>query len=173
MRRVHAAILFAGEQERRRIGGLVRDVMVRGVRKKSGELLGVFNSAKLSRVESPIGIEFDPEHVIDANVRNRGLKQLWMLRDGRAHEETPIAPAFDGELFAAGVVRANQELRAGDEIIEDMLLVGEIAGCMPFLTVLASATQVGDCNDPSLIQSNAAREVKVGRQADSIAPIAG
>ncbi len=62
---------------------------------------------------------------------------------------------------------------AGGEIIEDVLFVGQIAGEMPGLAVLAAAAEIGDDEDAATIKPEAMAEVKLRAQTDSVAAVTG
>src|ERR1051326_1079283 len=62
-------------------------------------------------------------------------------------------------------------MRTSGEIVEDVLLLVQIAGVMPSFSILASAAQVGDSQDHAAIQQKLARRREIGRQADVVAAI--
>jgi hypothetical protein len=55
------------------------------------------------------------------SVRDDGLEQFGPLRERRAHEQTAVAAAFDGEFGRRRVVRANRNRRARSKIVERVL----------------------------------------------------
>src|ERR1043166_5786884 len=169
---VDATVLFAGEEQRGGISHAVGDVMVGGIGIKCRELSRIFDGSKFGSVENAVRIEFHAEHVVDADVRDDHLKKFGMLREGGSHEEATVAGAFDGELFATSIIRTNQEPGASDEVIENILLVGEIAGSVPFLAVLAAAAQVCHGDDSSLIQPDAPGKIELRRKAYPVPTVA-
>ena len=120
---VHAAIVFSGEHEDRRIVSLVRDPMVGGITIECPELVGVLNSAEFRDVELAVRITFHSQHIIDADVRNDRLHELRPLGEQCAHEQTTVAPALDREFRRFRVVGPNQKFSASGEIVEHILLV--------------------------------------------------
>src|SRR5437762_1914853 len=122
MRRVDAAIMFASEHQYRRVIGLLH-VMVWRVVVERLELFGIFHGAELGGVESAVRVEFDAQHVIDADVRNDRANQIRALCQERAHEQAAIAASLNRKPGWLGVIGSNQKLSAGGEIIENVLLV--------------------------------------------------
>ncbi len=61
------------------------------------KLLGIFYGSELGDVERAIGIKFHAQHVIDSDERDHGAEQVRPLGEGRAHQQSAIAPPDDGE----------------------------------------------------------------------------
>src|SRR5262249_35882356 len=72
----------------------------------------------------------------------------------------------------AGVFLLDQILGAGDEIIEDVLLFGEVATPVPFFAEFAAASEVGNGIDAALVQPDAANEVEARHLAAAVAAVA-
>src|SRR5262252_3770718 len=67
----------------------------------------------------------------------------------------------------------DQVLRASNEVIKYVLLARKIACLVPFLTVFATAAQIGDGIDTALVQPDASEgPEKEGAHADLISAIA-
>ncbi len=67
----------------------------------------------------------------------------------------------------------NQVLGAGDEVVEDILFVGEVSGLMPLFAILASAAQIGDDIYAALVEPEArAGPYEVGLFVDAVAAVA-
>ena len=108
---VDSTIMVASQQQHGRIGDTVAHVMIGRIRKKSLELIGVFHAAKFGGVESAIGIKFDTQHIVDANVRDDRLEEFGVLRQNRAHQQPAVTAAFNGKFLARCIIGADQEAR--------------------------------------------------------------
>src|ERR1019366_279347 len=62
-------------------------------------------------------------------------------------------------------------LGGGDEIIEHMLLVRQVASLVPLLAVLASTAQVRNRIDAARVEPDAVRRVKAGREINAITAV--
>jgi len=142
-------IVFSGEKQDRGIRGAVFHVVVGRVGVERLELLGILHRAELGDVECAVGIKFDAQHVIDSDERNYGAEKIGALSESGAHEQAAVAAADDGKLCGRSVFVVDQVLGAGNEITEDILLVGQVAGVVPFLAVLAATAKIGSCADAS------------------------
>src|SRR5207245_11098215 len=58
------------------------------------------------------------------------------------------------------------------EVVEDVLLLGEVSGAVPFFTELAAAAEVGDGVDTALFQPHPADEVEPRHLAAAVAAVA-
>ena len=138
-------IVFSGEEKNRGIGRAVFHVVVGRVGVERFELLGIFHRAEFGDVEGAVGIEFDAQHVVDADEGDDRAEQVGTLGEGRAHQQAAIAATDDGKVGRRGVLVVDEVLGTGDEVVEDILLVGEVAGLVPFFAVFAAAAKVGGC----------------------------
>src|SRR5207253_2399373 len=66
----------------------------------------------------------------------------------------------------------DEPLRAGEEIVEDVLLVVHHAGLVPLFTVLTAAAQIGHRQQSAALQEDEATGAERGRQADVEAAVA-
>ena len=73
-----------------------------------------------------------------------GTAQVGPLGQGRPDEQAAVGAAVDGESIAAGETLGDEPVGGGVEVVEDVLLVGPIAGVVPRLAVLDAAAQAGD-----------------------------
>ena len=119
------------------------------------ELLRIFHRPILGDIELAVGEELQVQHVIDADVRNDGAKQLRMLCQCRPHEQTSIAASFNGQTRWVGIAVIDQITRAGGEIVEDVLLLRQFALLVPLFAELAAAAEIGDGDDSTLIEPHA------------------
>src|SRR6185295_11403969 len=76
-----------------------------------------------------------------------------------------------GQLRRPGVIRADQKLRAGREVIEHVLLSREAARQMPILAVLATAAQVCHGDNAALVKPDARGRIELGFDADAVSTI--
>src|SRR5947208_7476624 len=95
-----------------------------------------------------------------------------MLGNHRAHQKTAIASALDRKSFRARVLLFDQVFGGGGEIVEHVLLFGEIAGLVPFLTEFTCASNVRHHVDAAVVEPKPPRKIKIWRHADSVAAIA-
>ncbi len=93
--RIDAGVVRPRHEQDRRIFGPTYDVMIRGVRKQSPELIRLFHCAKLSHVKRPIRRQLKSQHVVDPHMGNHGGIQLRPLCECRSHQKSPVADAFD------------------------------------------------------------------------------
>src|SRR5208282_4239157 len=70
--------------------------------------------------------------------------KVWALRHAGADEQSTVRSSLDGELVPGREFLGDQPLGRGDEVVEDVLLVGTGPGLVPLLAVLAAAAEVGD-----------------------------
>src|SRR6266480_2996497 len=127
--------------------------------------------SRIGYVKLPVRCELDPEHVVNADLGDNGAHEIWVLRDHRAHEQTAVASALDRQFFGARVFLFDQIFGRGREIIEHSLLSGKIAGLVPFLTKLATTTDIGHDKNASAIEPEPPRETKRGRLTNTEAAI--
>src|SRR5262249_44280850 len=85
----------------------------------------------------------------------------------------PWGAALDRELVLRRVLLIDEPLHGGEEVVEDVLLLGEHAGLVPALAVLAAAAQVGDGEHAAALQEQEAARVERWRQCDVEAAVAG
>ena len=121
-------IVLARRHVNRGIRRAVLHVMIGRVGVERLELVGIFDRAELGDVEGAVGIELDAQHVVDADLGNHGAEQVRTLREGRAHQQAAVAAAENREMRGRGVFLVDQILRAGQEVVEHILLVRKIAG---------------------------------------------
>ena len=104
MSRVHAAIVFTGQHQHGWVIGPGQHMMVRRVGIERLKLIGVVHRAEFRHVKCAIRVEFHAEHIVNADMRYDSLHQAGVLSEGGAHEQTPIAPAFNGQFRGLGVI---------------------------------------------------------------------
>ena len=95
-----------------------------------------------------------------------------MLGHHRAHEQAAVAAALDGQLVRVRVFLIDQILGGGREIIEDVLLFGEVPGLVPFFAELAAAAHVGHDIDAAAIEPEPPGEIEGRRHADAVTAVA-
>jgi hypothetical protein len=77
----------------------------------------------------------------------------------------PLLP-FDCQQVGACIALANQVLRRGEEVVEHVLLPVQHPGAVPRLTVLAAAAQVGQREDPAVVEQRKVPRVVGWRAGD-------
>src|SRR6476469_1500465 len=106
--RVDATIVFASGHQHGRIFGTVFYVVKGGVGVEGTELLRIFYRAEFGDVELAIGIEFDPQHVVNAHSGNDGADEVGPLGKLSAHKKAAVAAAFNGEFGWVGIMAINE-----------------------------------------------------------------
>src|SRR3569833_1588315 len=86
-----------------------------------------------------------PQHVQNTHGGERHAKQVGTLSQGCYDKQATVAATVNTQAGTACISLFDQILSCGNEIIEDVLLVGERAGLVPGLAILAAAAQVGLC----------------------------
>src|SRR5262249_14118574 len=142
--RVHAAIVFPGQQKDGGVSVAIPDVLVRRVSVDGFELLRGFDGSVLGNDENAVWGLLPAPHMVYRNVAHPGPKQLGMLRQQGAHEQTAVAPALDGEPIRTCIAAVDEVLGAGGEVIKYVLLARQISGQVPIFTVLPTTTKVGN-----------------------------
>ena len=94
-----------------------------------------------------------------------------MLRNHRPHEQAAVAPALDRQFFRTRPFFLDQILGCGSEIIEHILLFGEISRFVPFFAELASAANVGHHINAAAIEPEAPREIEIWLHANAVAAV--
>src|SRR5438309_457435 len=136
--------------------------MIRRVGIERFNLLAIFDGAELGDIEFSVRLQFGAQRIVDADMRNGHASEFGMLGEEGAHEQTAVAGAFDGEFAGLSVAGVDEVFSASGEVVEDILLFGQVAGLVPFLTELAAAAQVGDDINAALIEPDATGDTKIG-----------
>src|SRR5581483_6738983 len=88
------------------------------------------------------------------------------------HQQSAVASSHDRQAGRIGVLGLDQIFRAGDEVIENILLAREIAGLVPLLAVLSASAQIGDHVNPTVIKPDPSqRSQEVRAHADVVSAI--
>src|SRR6266568_5307236 len=96
-------------------------MMIRRIAVKRLQLLRVLDGAEFSDVELAVGIQLHAKHVIDTDMRNNGARQVWPLRQKRAHEQPAVAATFHSKFRGAGVKALDEVLGSGDKVVKHVL----------------------------------------------------
>src|ERR1700733_731454 len=118
------------------------------------ELIRILHGAEFGDIESAVGIEFDAQHVVDADFGDDGAEQVRTLGKSSAHQQASVATPENRKMRGRGVFLVDQKLSAGKEVVEDILLVREIAGFVPFFAVFGATAEVCVDVDAALIEPN-------------------
>ena len=94
-----------------------------------------------------------------------------MLGQECTHQQAAIAPPFHRQAGRAGVSTLDQVPGAGREVVEDILLAGEIAIEMPLRAVFTAATEIGHHIDPAAIKPQPQRAIELWPHAVTIAAV--
>ena len=171
--RRHAGVAVAREIQGGRVVAALDHVVVRRVGVDVRELLGVVARAVLRHPEAgheELVVAHHVEQRIGADDRPEQVGPL--VRD-RADEEAAVAAAADGEVLRARVAGLDQVLGRGDEVVEDVLLVGEHPGLVPLLAELAAAAHVRQREDAAGPQPGGGEGREARRLAQVEAAVAG
>src|ERR1043166_790903 len=146
--------------------------MIRRVRVKGFELVRIFHGSEFRNVERAIRRELYPQHVVNSDERYHCAHQVWVLGDHRSHEQAAVAPAEASEFLRIGPLLVDQISGSRCEIIDHGLFFGEVARFMPFLAEFTAAANICDNVGAAAVVPKSASEIKVRREADSIAAVA-
>lgn len=168
---VDAAIGFAGEEEDGWVGGAVFDVVEGRVGVEGAELVGIPDGTEFGDIEGTVRVEFDAEHVVEADVGDDGASEGGVLGEEGTHEEPTVAAAFDGEFVGLGVAFGDEVPGAGGEVVEDILFSGEIASEVPILAEFAAAADVSDGVDAAAVEPEPVFEIEGWPHAVAVAAV--
>src|SRR6185437_11564677 len=113
------------------------------------------------------------KHVEQRITTNYGAEQIRSLSQRRAHKQTAIAGAADGQALRRGVFVLNQPLGSSDEVIENVLLLFPHAGVMPGFTELRTSTQVRQRVDSATINPGRGKRIEAGHHGNVKPAVAG
>src|ERR1044072_4131935 len=90
----------------------------------------------------------ETRHVGDCCTCNHRLPKIRSLYRDHGHRQTAVTPSKATQSRGLRITLCNEPFARGDEVIEDVLLIGAHAGTMPFFAKLSSPSPVGpraDC----------------------------
>src|SRR5216683_982 len=117
-------------------------------------------------------VEHGGEGVDKRNLRHSAGEKLGARIDDRADEQTPRAPATDGELPRIRVAAVDELDRARDEVIERVGLVQELAVLVPLPANLSPTSDVGDRENETAVEQAEPRCVEHGIAGQLVGAIA-
>jgi hypothetical protein len=82
-------------------------------------------------IECAVRVQFEAQHVIDPDMGDHRAREVRVLGQECTHQQAAIAPSFHRQSCRAGVTPLDQVPGTGREVVEDILLAGEIAVQMP------------------------------------------
>lgn len=85
----------------------------------------------------------ETEHVHDTYESQGTPKEFRPLVNTSSHKEATVATIFNAQFVGLSVALIDQELSAGNENIEAIMFLAKRASLVPFLTILATAANVG------------------------------
>src|SRR5438552_4389961 len=91
-----------------------------------------------------------------------------MLCERRAHQQSAVAAALDGQPGGAGVLVIDEVSSACSEIIEHILFFRELPLLVPRFAEFAAAAKIGNRVDASVIEPNAALHSEARLQTDVV-----
>src|SRR5437870_5591048 len=95
-----------------------------------------------------------------------------VLCKSRSHQQSAIAPPFNGQLFRACVFSFDQVLCTRVKVVEDVLFFRQITCQMPFFTEFAASTDISNHINSSTIEPDATAQTEMGTHADVITAVA-
>mmetsp|Transcript_2772 Transcript_2772/g.6748 ORF Transcript_2772/g.6748 Transcript_2772/m.6748 type:complete len:345 (-) Transcript_2772:1108-2142(-) len=102
-------------------------------------------SAAIVRAPSPADGELvEAQHVQHTNMCDHCTEEIRTLVGTRCGQQTTVRATTNRNLFCDRVLGIDEILSSGTEIVKDILLSFLDAGLMPVLTVLTTATDVGN-----------------------------
>src|SRR5580698_9162899 len=148
-------------------------MVVRRIRIERLEIRGVLYRSVFGGVEGAVRVQLDAQHIVNADRGNDRMKRVRVLRHHGSHQQAAIAAANGRELGGTRPVLVDEVARAGVEIIEYVLLVGQRAGRVPVLAIFAAAAQTGGGEHAVAVQPDPPARTEKGRNlADIVATIA-
>src|SRR5438552_5365551 len=96
-----------------------------------------------------------------------------MLCERRAHQQSAVAAALDGQTGGAGVLVIDEVSSACSEIIEHILFFRELPLLVPRFAEFAAAAKIGDRFDAALIEPQPALYSEARLHTDVVAAVAG
>ena len=172
---IDPGVVLSGGQQHGGVGRPVHDVVVGRVSQQRGEQLRILHGAVLGRVEPPVGSGLGSQRVHHRHRRDHRAGDVRPLGEHGTHQQSSVGTAHDRQPLATGDPAAVKMVRAGDEVVEAVLLGGEPAGVVPLLAELAAAADVGHHVDPALLQPQqqqaehlAVRGIPGGKQVQGV-----
>ena len=96
-------VVLPRQEQDRWILGPILDVVIWRIGIQCFELLRIFHRAELRYIERPIGIEFNPQHVVNSDLRNYCSEEVGALSKHCAHEQSTVAAAHNRQMFGRSV----------------------------------------------------------------------
>ena len=123
-------------------------------------------------IEGAVGLQFDAQHIVDADMRNHRAEEVGMLGQFGAHQQATVAAAFDRKFRSVGIFVIDQIMRAGGEVVEHVLFFRQHAGLVPGFAIFAAAAQIGNGDYYTVVEQRPALHRKAWLQANVIAAVA-
>ena len=146
-------------------------MVVRRISVKRFELVQVLHGSKFGNVECSVRMQFHAEHVENTNARHCRLKQVRMLGDGRADQESAVASSLDCQPRRIRIFGIDQIPRARGKVVKHLLFVGEVASAMPGFAVFAATAEISDRENPALFDPQPPARREGRREVDAIASV--
>ena len=147
VRRDDPVVVVAGHHQRRRVVAPFDDVVQGRVGQQRLEHLRVVGRAVVGHPGRTDRELVEAQHVQDSDGRQCHGSEVGALQHRRAHQQTAVAAAVDGEPAVGGDALLDEMVAHRGEVVEHVLLVVQAAGVVPGGAVLAAAAQVRDGQD--------------------------
>ena len=117
------------------------------------EFIGVFIGEAVFGLPGPADSEFlEAQHVHDSDGGETGSVEIGALGETGSDEEAAVGAPCNGEARAGGEFFCDEVFGAGNEVIEDILLLRFHTSLVPFLTVFATAAKIREDIDAAHIE---------------------
>src|SRR5690606_37728203 len=137
------------------------------------ELGGVGGGAVLVVPGAAEGELLVAHHVQRRRRADDGPVEVGALGERGADEQAAVGAAHDREPVGGGVTCVDQRGGSGVQVVEDVLLVGAVAGEVPLLALLAAAAQGDQRERAAGLDPGERRRGVGGLAADAEAAVAG
>ncbi|HZL20961.1 MAG TPA: hypothetical protein VFG23_24720 [Polyangia bacterium] len=148
------------------ISHAVPNVRIGRVGRQPAARLGIVGRAVLGNPERGDTKQVVAEHVQQRHGADHRAKQVGPLGERRADQQAAVRAARDCQPLGAGHPLLDQPARGRDEIVEDVLLVGQHARPMPGLAVLAATAQDRQRKSAAALEEGDRRRSPAGQHVD-------
>src|SRR5580692_10401040 len=160
--RIDAVVAVGAQNERRWILRGLRHPVVGRIGVERGEVFGVVDGSVFLRPRLAAAEELIAEHVEERDAAERSPEELGALCDGCPDQQPTVGGTKGCDLPRPCKALPDQLFGDREIVVEDVLLFVAHPTAMPRLPVLASATQVGDDPNTSVLEPRVNRRGKYG-----------
>ena len=148
-------------------------VLIRRVLEQVGKLVGVIGRAVFGGPPLADQEILETDHIEQGKAAPDGAEHFRMLGHSGAHEKAAVGASTNREVVNRGVFFIDQILGRGEEVVEDVLLVLEHSGLVPFFAVLATSAQIGLGEEAALLKPPRVFRIPARVEIDEEAAITG